>query len=257
MANPIILFPLVLLSACVSVKNAAKDNFPPSLPHGQIKQIFPDIFMVTGANVIDHDGVRIQASRNMVIVRQNHDLTLINSVRLDQNGLKELENLGQIKNIIRIGAFHGRDDAFYQQRYNAKLWAFGTMEFSHGEKVDFDLKEGKLPLKDAELFTFKSTLQPEALILINKDGGILIACDSIKNWTKKDGFFDDETFAMMTKLGSIGEAKIDSTWLGAMKPSKEELAKILTLKFEHLLSAHGEPLKKRAKSAVSYSINNI
>jgi len=230
-------------------------NFSPAWSHGEITQIFDNVFVVTGTNIITHDGARLQSSRNMVIVRQDGELTLINSVRLSENGLKSLEHLGQIKNIIRIGAFHGRDDAFYQERYQAKLWAFSSMEFSHGERLDFDLKKGMLPLADSELFIFTSTAFPEALILLNIHGGILISCDSIKNWTKRDQYFDKETFELMKRSGSIGEAKIDSTWVQAMKPSREEIKKISQLQFMHLLSAHGEPLKNRAKAAVLHSIN--
>lgn len=233
------------------------NQYSPSWPHGAIRQIFDDVFFVTGTNIITYEGLRIQSSRNMVIIRENKNLTLINTVRLDEKGLKELEKLGTIKNIIRIGAFHGRDDAFYKNRYNAKLWAFSTMDFDHGEIVDFDIKKQKLPIANSELFTFASTLKPEALILINKNGGILISCDSIKDWQEKDEFFDDNTYLMMEKAGSIGEAKIDSTWLSAMKPSKKEIQKIANLKFEHLLSAHGEPLIQNAKMAVMRSIQDI
>lgn len=257
-------FPLLFSSACIVINGAQKEtpkemhhNFSPAWPHGEITQIFENVFMVTGTNIIHHDGERIQSSRNMVIVREDRALTLINTVRLSEDGLKALEYLGQVTNIIRIGAFHGRDDAFYQHRYHAKLWAFSTMEFSHGERLDFDLKEGRLLIANSELFTFRTTAFPEAVILLNIEGGILISCDSIKNWTKRDEYFDEETFELMKRLGSIGEAKIDATWLQAMNPSKDEIEKILKLKFKNLLSAHGEPLKNEAKLAVQHTIQSI
>jgi hypothetical protein len=232
-------------------------NFSPAWPHGEIIQIFEDIFMVTGTNIIVHDGVRIQTSRNMLIVRQKRELTLINSVRLSDNGLESLEKLGHVKNIIRIGAFHGRDDAFYQSHYNAHFWSFSSLELSHGERIDFDLNKEKLPLENSQLFVFETTSYPEGIIILNIAGGVLISCDSIKNWTKKDKYFDKETFALMKSLGSIGEAQIDATWLQAMKPSREDFEKILCLSFEHLVSAHGEPLRNKAKNSVQDSIINI
>lgn len=257
-------FTLLFLSSCIQIKGAQKEaskkmqsNFSPAWPHAEIGQIFENVFMVTGTNIIFHEGLRIKTSRNMVIVRQDGALTLINTVRLNEDGLKSLENLGQVKNIIRIGAFHGRDDAFYQERYQAKFWAFSSMEFSHDERLDFDLKEGALPLADSELFTFKTTTFPEALIVINIEGGILVSCDSIKNWTKRDAYFDEATFELMRRSGSIGEAKIDLTWLQAMNPSKDEIQKITQLKFKHLLSAHGDPLNNKAKKAVDDSIQSI
>lgn len=255
---------LFLVTGCVPVKNLPKEStmslqskYSPAWPHGEISQIFDNIFMVTGTNIIIHDGMRIQSSRNMIIVRQDNELTLINSVRLSDEGLKSLEKLGKIKNIIRIGAFHGRDDAFYQDRYHALLWAYAKMDFSHGEVLDFDLRENKLPIANAELFTFTTTNFPEALIVLNTHDGILISCDSIKNWTKQDEYFDEQTFKLMKDGGSVGEAKIDATWLAAMNPSRDELEKIRALQFATLLSAHGEALKHRAKTAVNASIDVV
>ncbi len=87
------------------------------MPHGDIRQIFKDVFFVTGTNKIHHEGIDIQTSRNMTIVRSGSELTLINTVRLNEEALQKLDALGVVTNIVRIGAFHGRDDAFYQNRY--------------------------------------------------------------------------------------------------------------------------------------------
>ncbi len=261
MLPKLLFLPFLILISCTHIKPAPraleknmKQNYSPAWPHGDIKQIFNNVFMVTGTNIIVFDGLRLQDSLNMVVIRQNGELSLINSVRLNDEGLKSLESLGQIKNIIRIGAFHGRHDAFYQHRYGAKLWGFADTEISHGEKLDFDIATTPLPIDDAEIMFFQSTKKKEALLVLAREGGVLIACDSIKNWTKKDEFFDDETFEFMKKSGSIGEALIDTTWVSAMQPQKIELEKILKLNFKHLLSAHGEPLKNKAKAAVEKSI---
>ncbi len=253
---------LLLVFSCFSLKPINKDvamttreDYSPAWPHGAIKQEFNNIFMVTGTNIIVFEGVRIQDSRNMIIVRQNSELTLINTVRLSDQGLSELERLGTVKHIIRIGAFHGRDDAFYQHRYGAKLWAIPGMELSHGERIDVDLSTTPLPLNKARLMVFQTTQHKEALIVLDSEqGGVLVSCDSIKNWTRKDEFLDAETFELMRKSGSIGQALIDQTWLSAMQPAQEELEKILSLDFKHLLSAHGDALKNDAKSAVRKSI---
>src|SRR5690242_2542897 len=91
--------------------------------HSAITEIFPDIFFVTGTNITHHDGRELQHSCNMIIVRDGHILTLINTVRLTDKGLARLESLGTVKHIVRLGTFHGRHDAFYLQRYPALLWA--------------------------------------------------------------------------------------------------------------------------------------
>jgi hypothetical protein len=63
------------------------DQFPPALPHGQLEQIFPDIFFVTGTMQTVLMNARRQFSRNMTVVRDGNALTLINSIRLDGAGL--------------------------------------------------------------------------------------------------------------------------------------------------------------------------
>lgn len=161
---------------------------------------------------------------------------------------------GHIVQVARLGAFHGKDDSFYQNVYKAKLWAFPQMDFSHGEKIDHNLSTEKAPISNAKIIEFKTTRFKEALLLINKSGGILISCDSIKNWQRKDSFFDDATFEIMKNTGSIGKANIDAIWLSAMRPSRQELKDISSLEFSILLSAHGEPLTDDAKNAVNASI---
>jgi hypothetical protein len=72
----------------------------------------------------------------MVIIRNGHQLSLINTVRLDDAGLAVLDRLGKVTNVVRIGAFHGRDDAFYLDRYGAKLWALPGMKHQDDRSTD-------------------------------------------------------------------------------------------------------------------------
>lgn len=115
----------------------------PVWPHGEIREIFKDVFFVTGTNKIHHEGVEIQTSRNMVIIRSGSELTLINTVRLDDEGLRKLDSLGNVAHILRIGAFHGRDDAFYRSEYpSSLLWTLKGMIYESGLKPDRDLIPG-------------------------------------------------------------------------------------------------------------------
>jgi hypothetical protein len=57
-------------------------TFPEQLPHGDIQEIFPDVFFVKGQIKFDNQGNTAQFSRSMTIVRDNGSLTIINSVRL-------------------------------------------------------------------------------------------------------------------------------------------------------------------------------
>lgn len=226
---------------------AVMSEFPIALSHGDIFPVMDDIFAVMGTTEIVHDGVRIQSSRTMTIIREHGELTLVNSIRLNDDGLRKLLELGRIKNVVRLGAFHGRDDAFYQKTFHANLWADPQMTFSRGEVVDRDITVDGAPCEGARFINFTSTRFKESLLLLERSGGVLISCDSIKNWTEKDEFFDDATFAMMEKAGSIGHAKIDSTWLNAMKPSREEIESLSKWSFATLITSHGKPLLANAK----------
>ncbi len=229
----------------------------PAWPHGEIRKIFEDIYFVTGTNKTVHDGVELQHSRNMIIVREGEQLSLINSVRLTDDGLKALEKLGQVKQVIRIGAFHGRDDAFYINRYKAALWALPGMQDQQGCNIDVEWTEqGQQPFSDVLLLPFVTAKFPEALVYLRRHGGILLSCDSIKNWLGSDAYFNEETAALYQVQGAFGKATISKIWQQAMGVEASDFEKLKTLNFKHLLSAHGEPLLETAYQDVLSTIKH-
>ena len=62
-------------------------NGPPVYPHGPVEQIADDVFMVRGS-IRMNPVVRI--TRNMAIVRNGSELTLVNPIRLSPAGEAEL-----------------------------------------------------------------------------------------------------------------------------------------------------------------------
>lgn len=218
------------------------DSYPKAFAHGSIQEIFPDIFFVTGASIFEHEGNTIQKSNNMVIVRDGNKLTLINTLRLNEDGLKALDKLGRVTNVVRLGAFHDRNDIFYLDRYKAKLWALKGMIHKNNRQADFLIGEtDSIPFPDASFFKFETTSQPEAILHIARNGGILITCDSIKNWNHVDEFFSEKTGKEFLAQGLIKPVNIDKIWTGAMNPKGSDFKRLQALKFQHLLSAHGEP----------------
>lgn len=212
-------------------------------PHSKIKEIFPDVFFVTGMNKTSHDGVDLQHSRNMIIIRNDNKLSLINTVKLNDNGLADLDALGKVENVIRIGAFHGRDDTFYLDRYSAKLWAIQGMTHENGKMTDIELiPNGLMPFPGCTVFVFNTSIHPEGILHIDKAGGILITCDSVKNWIEEDQFFSEETAKLYKGQGFFGRATISSIWQQATKVQASDFSRLDSIPFRHLLSAHGEPL---------------
>jgi len=50
----------------------------------------------------------------MIVIRTGSSLTLINTLRLDRADLDLLDSIGNVENIMRLGSYNGRDDAFYK-----------------------------------------------------------------------------------------------------------------------------------------------
>src|SRR5688500_16275030 len=96
------------------------DFIPPCPPYTSIKEIFPDVFQVEGGFRF---GPGMWITRNMHVVRQGKELTLINSVRLCPEREADLLALGEVKHLLRIGEFHGADDPYYVHRFKPTLWA--------------------------------------------------------------------------------------------------------------------------------------
>lgn len=230
-------------------------NYSPAWPHGDLKEIFPNIFFIMGTNITTHEGIELQHSCNMVVVKEGNELTLINTVRLDDKSLAELDNLGQVINVVKIGTFHGRHDAFYVDKYKAKLWALKGVQHDHKKTTDIELiPNGKMPFQDCSLFVFETSIYPEAILHVNREGGILITCDSVKNWTTIDEFFNEQTGKLYTNLGFLGSATISKIWQQACKVQAQDFARLKLLTFKHLLSAHGEPLLNDAHEKLSSTI---
>jgi len=132
------------------------------------------------------------------------------------------------------------------------------MTYENGESVDIKLTvEGEKPFSNCELIEFETSKFPEAMLYINRDGGILITCDSIKNWVAADKYFSQASADMSAKQGFFGEASISPIWLNVCEVKPSDFAKLNDLSFKHLLSAHGKPLLDNADVRVKQSIANL
>lgn len=226
--------------------------FAPVMPHGDLHQVLSDVFVVTGTSRPTFLDTTWQYSRNMTVFRHAGALTLVNTVRLDESGLSQLEALGNVENIVRLGAFHGMDDAFYRDRYRAKLWALPKMVHEHGLTTDEELAVGgPMPVPDASLFSFDTSAFPEGILHVDRGGGILVACDSLQNWVEADAFFDRHSAEKLADLGFIRPANIGPGWRAACRPATSDFDRLETLTFRHLLSAHGRPLLEDAPLALA------
>ncbi len=86
--------------------------FPPAEPHGDLQLIFENAWFVTGSVPFKP---LVRLVRNMVVLRHEGELTLVNAVRLNAEGELALDALGKVAHIMKIGG-HGMDDAHYADR---------------------------------------------------------------------------------------------------------------------------------------------
>lgn len=225
-------------------------SHPPAHPHGPIRQVHTDVWIVTGSFPI-MPGVSIP--RNMTIVREpagtvggggSGRLVLFNSVRLTPAGEAELEALGRVTDVVRIGAYHGGDDPWYKERFGATIWAPAGIREPYCEYRT--LAEGDSPLSDATPFVFRGGTTAEAAVIVARDGGILITCDAFQNWTT----FGAVSWLLkpVMPLMGFGPAMIGAPWTRRMGPGiRGDFERLVELPFVHLLPGHGEPLRDRAR----------
>ncbi len=109
---------------------------PPARPHCPLTEVLPDLFVVRGSISIGPT----RFSRNMAVVRQGERLVLVNTVRLDDEGLAALDALGRVTDTVRLAGGHGSDDPFYKERYGATVWTLPDQPYVTG----VDPKKGEI-----------------------------------------------------------------------------------------------------------------
>lgn len=233
-----------------------QSSFPPACPHGPIEPIADGVFMVRGGMQMN-PVVRI--TRNMAIVKEGDILTLINPIRLSEAGLKALDGLGEVKHLLRLGAFHGFDDPFYIDRYHPTFWVQSGGEAYPEPTPDQILSEGgPLPFGKGEILCLGGVKQPECLLRLDVGKGLLLTCDVIQNY---DDYSHNNIPAKLAMpfLGFKKTTLVGPIWLRLMPEDKEmvkaDLMRLLDWDFDALLSAHGTFLASGAKPRVKAAID--
>lgn len=231
-------------------------QFPEALPHSPITEVFEGIFMVTGTYIATYGDDKWQFSRNMTIVKEGNKLILINAIRLDAAGLAALDKLGEVSDIIKLGAAHGIDNAFYADRYKARVWTLPGDTHEDGPHASQTLSATHLPVADAALYVFHSS-KPEAILQIKRNGGVIVTCDAIKNWSEVDPYFSAESGEKMTQYGMIRPVDIDRNWVESCGIGPEDFQAVLALEFQHLIPGHGQVLRAGAHEQVKDAVANV
>lgn len=231
------------------------NDYPKVSPHSPLTEVLPDVFFVQGSLGFS---VGFRFSRNMVVLREARELTLINAVRLSETELERLEALGNVKNVMRIGTMHGMDDAFYVDRYQASFWCQqGPGRYSEPLITDTLSAEAQLPVSGLRCIPFQSIKQPECVLLLERHGGLLITCDSIQDWSDY-GQCTWLARRVMPLMGFKKRLLIGPIWKKLLTDDhvalQREFEAISQLPFRHLIAAHGGVRRDDAREHVAAAI---
>jgi hypothetical protein len=228
-------------------------EFPDALPHGPPTEVFPDTFVVRSTFRM---GPLVSIARNMVVLRQGKELTLVNAVRLTPAGEAALTALGEVRHQVKLGHFHTRDDAYVRDRFGTTFWASAPADGSTEKLVD----GAPGPLERAGVFVFATTGAREAALVVKQPaGGLLLTCDSVQHWAdtagcswlggvicRRMGFLNRRA-----TIGPIWAKKLTEGNPAAVRPDFERL---LAADFTHLLSGHGALLRDDAHRELGASV---
>jgi len=226
----------------------------PGTVFGTLEQVFDDVWWVWGT-VRFAPGIVFP--RNMTIVREKGELVLIHTVMMPPDQQAKIEALGPIKHVVRLGAFHGMDDAKYVERYGATMWAPPDVDSKC--KIDRELVAGgESPIAGATVFSFDASKSAELALIAR---GILFSCDSVQNWETTAGcsFLGG---VMARVMGFRGRACIGPGWRKQCEPKDgkgfgPDFDRLLALDWKHAIGAHGPPMKDTAKDDLRASKQRI
>lgn len=156
-------------------------DLAPTLPHDEFEEVLPDVFLLRGS-IEFAPGMRI--SRNMVVLRDGGELTLIGPVRTSPRGEEHLESLGRVARVLRLCNSHGLDDAWAKQRFGAELWCARATELAYpepGADVRFDVGSD-LPIGDLHLHRFDGLISTEIALRLDRHGGLLVTADAFQHY---------------------------------------------------------------------------
>lgn len=216
-------------------------------------------------------------NKNMIVIEHKGELSVINPLKLTNEGQRKLGKLGKITNIIRLGpGLHGiyEDDYYLQQYPRARRWAPGPFfdARSHHLPLHHCLKDrGAAPFPHAKVFVFKQTYEPEAAILLEREnhGNLLITGDCLQS--QKDNEFVNMPVIAKMKLDGLlaSDIVVSVPWLKQMGPPKTanikeqkdfkhnlrtDFQRLLGLKFNRLLSTSGNVVKYGAKEGAVLAV---
>lgn len=235
-------------------------EYPPASKHLPLRVLFPGIWYVSSLQKMSPPP-GLAFSRNMVTVKTDDGLVLLNPVRLSDAGEAELLAHGKPRHVVRLGVYHGCDDAYYVDKFGAEFWAVpGRQETYPEPSITREISTGgPLPIPGAQAIVFGEATLPECVIFL-PDHRLLVTCDSVQHY-EKDPLISVIGKLVMRPMGFFTPCVIGPVWLKAVTPEggslRPDFERILELDFDNLVSGHGTPKIGGAKDALRRNVEKL
>ena len=193
-------------------------------------------------------GPGMRVGRTMTVIDGGEGLVVFNAVRLDEESQAKLDELGDIKHLVKLSDSHGIDEPFYADCYKPTLWSLPGAKLE--ELAPGEILAGEGPVKGGVVVDYGQTAGwRESAYWVPAGGGTLVTCDAVQNC-------EDTEFAsfggkvMTSVMGFKGGVVVPPMWRRFQKVSgpalKNTLSRLTELSFENLVTGHGPPVIRGA-----------
>ena len=213
-------------------------EFPEPLPHGDITSVASGVSCVRGAFRM---GPGVHIGRTMTVVDSGDGLVVFNAVRLDEAHQSKLDELGEVKHLVKLSDSHGVDEPFYMNRYAPTLWSLPGADL--GELPPGKTLTGEGPVKGGVVIDYGQTAGwRESAYWVPTGGGTLVTCDAVQNCADTE-FASLGGKVITSVMGFKGGVVVPPMWRRFQKVSgsavRDTLKGLTELSFENLVTGHG------------------
>ncbi len=236
-------------------------DHPPADYHLPLRECFPGVWLASSRIAMRiPPGLKITFSRNMVAVLTEEGWVLLNPVRLGTEGEAELLARAPIRHAVRLGTFHGRDDAYYAERFGAQFWSVpGKCSYPEPAGSRAVREDEPLPIPGASALIYRGGLLGECAVHLPQQR-LLVTCDSVQNY-EDDPLVSPLGRLVMRPLGFFTPCVIGPIWLKATTPPggslRPDFERVLALDFDNLIGGHGTPKVGGAREALARNVARL
>jgi hypothetical protein len=233
---------------------------PPASPHRPPEEIVPGVWFVSSENRMKTPVFTIPFGRNMVAVRGPDGWVVLNPVRMREDAEQALLARTPVRHVVRLGTFHGRDDAYYVEKFGAEFWAVPGPQTYQAPPITREIADGAaLPIPGASAVVFTGATRAECIVYLSEQR-LLVTCDSVQHY-EGDPWLNWKSRLLMTPMGFFKPCVIGPIWLKEVTPPggslKPDFERILALDFDTVISAHGAPKRGGAKAALRQRVDRL